>query len=294
MRRAIPTLVIIAGLGLIYPLQRWIETTTPREAIAEESLYFASGETIKRMSLGLDAIVADVYWIRTVQYFGRKLLDSGQPLSSASTQNIRMDLLAPLLKIIVTLDPHHIPAYRFGAIFLPERDFSAAVELLERGVRDNPAEWRLYQDLGYMYWQAGDYEKAAEWYDQGGRIPGAMWWMRDLAGLMKIRGGSRETARAIYSRYLESDDENIRAQAATRLNQLRSLDERDALNSLLDRYRQQTGACPNSLRALAGVLRSLGFNLNEESIPLDPGGAPYVLNTHECRAELSPDSKIPL
>lgn len=294
MRRAIPILVIIAGLGLIYPLQRWIETTTPREVISEESLYFASGETIKRMSLGLDAIVADVYWIRTVQYFGRKLLDSGQPLSSASTQNIRMDLLAPLLKIIVTLDPHHIPAYRFGAIFLPERDFGAAVELLEHGVRDNPNEWRLYQDLGYMYWQSGDYEKAAEWYEQGGRIPGAMWWMRDLAGLMKIRGGSRETAREIYSRYLESDDENIRAQAATRLNQLRSLDERDALNNLLDRYRQQTGTCPNSLRALAGVTRSLGFNLNEDLIPVDPEGSPYVLNKVECKAKLSPDSKIPL
>lgn len=294
MRRAIPILVIIVGLGLIYPLQRWIETTTPREPISEESLYFASGETIKRMSLGLDALVADIYWIRTVQYFGRKLLDSGQPLASASTQNIRMDLLAPLLKIIVTLDPHHIPAYRFGAIFLPERDFNAAVELLERGVRDNPAEWRLYQDLGYMHWQSGDYEKAAEWYEEGGRIPGAMWWMRDLAGLMKIRGGSRETARAIYSRYLESEDENIRAQAATRLNQLRSLDERDALNSLLDRYRQQTGACPPSLRSLAAVTRSLGFNLNEELIPLDPEGTPYVLNKEKCKAELSPDSKIPL
>jgi hypothetical protein len=55
-----------------------------------------------------------------------------------------------------------------------------------------------------------------------------------------------------------------------------------------------TGACPPSLRSLAAVTRSLGFNLNEELIPLDPEGAPYVLNKEKCKAELSPDSKIPL
>ena len=72
--------------------------------------------------------------------------------------------------------------------------------------------------------------------------------MSDIAGLMKIKGGSREAARAVYSTYLTSDDQNVRAQAIERLKQLRSLDDLDAINALLARFKEQTGACPSDLR----------------------------------------------
>jgi tetratricopeptide (TPR) repeat protein len=294
LKRAIPILIIVVGLGLLYPIERWISRTSPREVISEETLFFSSGKTIKKMSLGLEGLAADIYWIRAVQYFGRKLIDSGQPLSAAASSNIRMDLLAPLLNIIVELDPHHISAYRFGAIFLPERDLAAAIDLLEKGIRENPNEWRLYQDIAYINWQAGDYEKAAEWYERGSRIPEARWWMRDLAGLMRIKGGSRETARAIYERYLESDDQQIRSQAIERLKQLRSLDELDAINALLARYREQAGYCAASLRELAPRLRAMGIKLNTDLIPVDPNGFAYVLDQSSCKARLAPDSTIPI
>src|SRR5258708_40005929 len=148
--------ILIAGLGALYPMQRWIDRSSPRDTISEEKLYFASGPAIKKMTLGLDALAADIYWIRTVQYFGRKVIDSGITGSSGATKDIRMDLLAPLLNIVVSIDPHHIPAYHFGAIFLPERDLPAATPLLENGIRENPNQWRLYLDLAYIYWQAGN------------------------------------------------------------------------------------------------------------------------------------------
>jgi tetratricopeptide (TPR) repeat protein len=291
--RIVFTSIIVAGLCSLYPLQRWIERAAPREAVSEEALYFSSGESIKKVSLGLHGLAADLYWIRTLQYFGKKIEEHGGLRAAANTRDIKMDLLAPLLKIVTTLDPHHVPAYRFGAIFLPERDFPAAVELLERGVRENSGEWRLYQDLGYMYWQTGDYAKASEWYERGGRVPEAPWWMRDLAGVMKIKGGTRETARAVYGIYLESDDERIRAQAEYRMKQLQALDEIDALNGVLARYKEQTGTCPNDLRLLAPALRAMGFPLNRESMPVDPSGFPYELKAAGCGAELNRDSSIP-
>src|ERR1051325_5689681 len=155
MRKSIPIAILVIGLGLLYPMQRHIDQTLPQEVISDETLYL-SGDTVKRLSLGMEGLAADVYWIRTVQYFGGKLMDSGQPLSAAASANIRMDLLAPLLDVVVTLDPHHIPAYRFGAIFLPERDLPAAIALLEKGIEANPNEWRLYQDIGYINWQRGN------------------------------------------------------------------------------------------------------------------------------------------
>jgi hypothetical protein len=306
MKRAVPILIIIAGFCLLYPLQRYIDSTRTLDVVSEETLYFSSGESIKKMSLGFDGLAADIYWIRTVQYFGRKLIDSrapGEPLSFGSTKEMRLDLLAPLLDIIVTLDPQHIPAYRFGAIFLPERDMPAAINLLERGIAANPKQWRLYQDLGYIYWQAGNqatdaekasyYAKAADWYRRGSEVEGARDWMADMAGVMMIQGGERATARKIYTEYLTSEEPHIRDQAAARLKQLDSLDHLDRINEELRKRVEQQGACPASLRALAGELYSKGVMLNKEMMPIDPDGFTYSLNPSTCLAELDRQSTIP-
>lgn len=294
--------ILLLGLGSLYPMQQWIDRASPRETVSEETLYL-SGATIKRMSFGLEGLAADIYWIRTVQYFGRKLLDSGKPLSSATIKDIRMDLLAPLLNIVVTLDPQHIPAYRFAAIFLPERDTPAAIELVEKGIRDNPNEWRLYQDLGYIYWQAGNtsgeneqaenYAKAAYWYERGANVSGAPFWMHDLSGLMNIKGGSREAARAVYSSYLNSDDPNIRAQAIDRLKQLRSVEELDAINALLSQYKQQTGECPADLRVFAPKFRAMKLTLDDDLSPIDPDGFAYAYDRATCKAKLANESTVP-
>lgn len=302
-RQTKPGVVLILGMLLLYPLQRWIDDAAGHDGQTDEVLYLSSGETIRKLSLGLEGLTANVYWIRTLQYFGRKLIDSGKPLSATSTRDIDMPLLAPLLNIVVTLDPHHMPAYRFGAIFLPERDVPAAIALLERGIRENPNEWRLYQDLAYIYWQQGNdarvedrpafYAKAADWYDLGGQIPGSLWWMRDLAGLMRIKGGSRDAARLIYEGYLASDDKNISAQAVDRLKQLRSLDDLDTINSVLARWKQRHGSCPSDLRALAPTLTSINISVDDDLMPVDPDGFPYVFDVSSCEARLARRSSIP-
>jgi tetratricopeptide (TPR) repeat protein len=280
-------ILIALGLASLYPLQRWIDADSPRQVVDEETLYFASGHTIKKMSLGLDGLVADIYWIRTTQYFGRKALAGG------GRTDVRMDLLAPLLNIIVDLDPSHIPAYRFGAIFLPEQDPKAAIDLLEKGIERNPGEWRLYQDLGFIYWHMGDYTHATEVYDAGSKVPGAIWWMRDLAAMMKLKGGSREAAREIYSGYLASDDRNIKKQALFRLKMLRSLDELDAVNALVSKYKSETGRCPANLRVLARWLEPAGIPLNDDLNPVDPDGFPYRLDTVKCEVSVAPNSDLP-
>src|SRR5262245_17220556 len=103
--------VMVLGFALLYPMQRWIDSHVKRPSAADDVLYLPSGQTIKKMSLGFSPLVADIYWIRTVQYFGRKLVDSDKPLSAA-TKDIDMPLLVPLLDIVTTLDPHHKAAYR--------------------------------------------------------------------------------------------------------------------------------------------------------------------------------------
>lgn len=291
LRLAFPVLVILLGIGVLYPMQRLMDNTYPHEVIGDETLYLSSGKTIKKLSVGLDALVGDIYWIRTVQYFGGKLL-AAQGVAT-DTSKIRMDLLAPLLNIVVTLDPHDVAPYRFGALFLPDRYPNQAVALLKDGIENNPNAWRLYQDLGYIYWHQGQYEEAAAVYDKGSTLPGARYWMHDLAGLMRIRGGTRDAARNIYIQYLDSDDKNIRVQAEKRLTQLDALDQMDFLNAVLAAYVRKFGSCPKDLSAIAREAASRRIKLDPQYHPVDPLGFPYALNAAECKVELALNSEIP-
>lgn len=290
MKRVLPVIVLVAGLVALYPLQRWIDTNLPHEVVEDEALYLSSGDTIRRMSLGMRGLVANIYWIRTTQYFGDKLLNSDQAITSTSA--IPMKLLAPLLDIVVHVDPQQIQAYRFGAIFLAERDLDAAIKLLEYGFKENPDNWRLCQDLGYIYWKSGNYDKAAEWYERGANIPGARDWMNIMAGLMKARGGQRDEARAIYLTYYESDDASVKALAYERLKLIRALDEIDAINKVLASYKEQTGACPSNLHVLTQKWRAMRLNLDDELNPVDPDGFPYLYDATNCKVSINPETTL--
>src|SRR5215472_18721926 len=77
-------------------------------ATLQEFLYISSPKLLKRMSLGYEGLLADVYWTRAVQYYGGIHHQGGG----------RYELLWPLLNITTQLDPHIIPAYEYGATFL--------------------------------------------------------------------------------------------------------------------------------------------------------------------------------
>src|SRR5215212_10512011 len=68
-------LLLVAGLGAAAALNRWLEVSRPPldAAVAEEGLYLTGGAA-RRMSLSFNGLVADWYWMRSLQYVGRKIL----------------------------------------------------------------------------------------------------------------------------------------------------------------------------------------------------------------------------
>jgi tetratricopeptide (TPR) repeat protein len=204
--------LLIIGIGLSVTAQNWLDAQRRPGEMPEsidETLYLTSGEVLKRASIGFDGLLADLYWIRTIQYFGWNL--ERQRAAKGEVDLRQMRQLGPLLEITTELNPHHIAAYRFGAFFLQYIDPVKAVSFAERGIRNNPDEWRLFQYLGYIYWGLGRYREASEAYLAGSRIAGAPPWMEAMAATMLARGGDRETARVIFARLCEgSDDKFIR------------------------------------------------------------------------------------
>jgi tetratricopeptide (TPR) repeat protein len=205
-------LILIIGIGLSAAAQNWLDgQRQPAEMPGplDETLYLTAGEALKRASIGFDGMLADLYWIRTIQYFGVNLEQQKAAKGVVDLREMRQ--LSPLLEITTELNPHHLAAYRFGAFFLQYIDPEKAVSFAERGIRNNPNEWRLYQDLGFIYWRLARYREASEAYLAGSRVAGAPPWMEAMAATMLVSGGDSETAREIFARLCEgSDDKFIR------------------------------------------------------------------------------------
>ncbi len=143
----------------------------------------------------------------------------------------------------------------------------------KKGVAFNPNKWDYYHDIGFIYyWNLHDYEKAAEWFDRGGNLPGAPWWLKSYAAVMLTRGGDRQASRAMWQQIGQNEESDwLRQTAQMRLTQLDALDQIDALKRIVDEFAARTGQRVQSWQQLAraGAVRG---------IPVDPSGVPYTLD----------------
>ena len=293
-RTLVLALIVVIGMTCVALLVRRIDTLRPPEdpSAIDESLYL-DGKTARRISLGFNGLAADWYWMRSLQYVGRKIInDRDVPLDNLRLLNLK--LLAPLLDTATTLDPEFLDPYEYAAIVLPAINVNDAIRITKKGIDANPNAWRLYHHLGYIYWQQHDYQAASEIYGRGAQIPGAPAWMEAMKAKMAADGGSRATAREIYTRMYEgAADEKVRDMARKHLLQLDSLDQRDSLRKLFAAYQARTGKCPSSWKEIEPVFRALHIAVDASGAPLDPSGAPYVLRAGACEVDLDPESEVP-
>ena len=286
-------IVIVAGVLAAVSLSRWLDShRAPLNVdVADESLYL-NGKTARRMSLAFNGLAADWYWMRSLQYVGKKIINLPDNVELDDLGQLNLKTLAPLLDTATTLDPQFLDPYEYAAIVLPSFDVEQAIRITKKGIDANPNAWRLYHHLGYIYWQQKDFQAAADAYSRGAQIPGAPSFFAAMKARMLAEGGSRGTAREIYKQMFEqAGDDSVKDMARRRLMQLDSMDERDALRKLLTAYQTRTGRCPATWKEIEPVLRSLRVPLVSEAAPMDPSGAPYVLKG--CDVDLNPKSEVP-
>jgi tetratricopeptide (TPR) repeat protein len=244
-----------------------IDQLHPRATI-EDVLYISSPKIVKRASLGFDGLMACIYWTRTVQYFGHRHYNRERSYNE----------LAPLLEITTTLDPHLLPAYQFGASFLaPDPPNGAgqpdrAIQLMEYGIANNPDNWQLYYNLGFVYYTAlHDYKSASAVFARGSQIPHAHPFLRVLAARMAENSGDLTTARMLWSATFETSHEsNIRRNAMEHLRAIQVDEDVTNLQALVTRFGERVGRLPASMAELATAAHL-------PTIPTDPDGQPYQL-----------------
>ena len=275
--------LVVAGLGAAIGLQVVRERHYPQIGSPVDEMRISEPEAISRLTLSFKSILADVYWIRAIQYFAATRLQK-RPIAG-------QDLLYPLLDVTTTLDPAFNMAYRFGAIFLAQGVGGVrgrpdlAVRFLDKGFARNPTKWLYVYDKAFVYyWALQDYKTAAHWFAEAAKVPGSAEWLPGLAAYMLAEGGDRRSSRFLFQQMLQtSEHDYVRKNAEYHLAQLDLLDAIDLLNGMLNRYAQESGTRATTWEPLI-ARRWLG------GIPTDPDGKPLTIDPRG-RAALDPSSK---
>lgn len=276
-------LVLIAiGFAGVWHLQKGIDVQRAGMYHESDDLVLRSGKLVKAMSLEYAPLAADIYWTRAVQYFGGR----------RERPDHSLKLLWPLLDVTTTLDPNLVVVYRFGSTFLSEPPPRGAgqpelgITLLQRGIQANPDEWRLYEDLGFIYYfEMKDYTNASAAFLEGSKNPKSQIWMKVMAARIAAEGESFSTSVFLWNEiYLSTTDPQVKQNAHTHLELLKVEQDCRQLDALADELQKRTGNRPTRVGELlqAGMLMHL---------PVDPEGYPYVFGP-DGKAELNLDSPL--
>lgn len=275
-------LLLPLGFAGVWHLQQRIDKQQAAVTVEDDQVILRSSKLVKAMSLEYGPLLADIYWTRVVQYFGNK----------HAGHQVDLRLLWPLLDLTTTLDPNLMAPYHFGSTFLsdaPPRGAGRpdlAVELLERGLRANPDQWRLYYDLGFVYYfDKKDYPKASAAFLEGSKNPKSLIWMKVMAAKIAAEGDSMDTSIFLWQDvYNSAQDASVKENAQTHLQLLRAELDCKQIDALSDQYEKRFGHRPRQVRDLvqAGLLRGE---------PVDALGYPYTLS-EEGKAEVNLDSPL--
>jgi len=275
---------LLAAL-LIRPVQDRVEHHLQVFSVDTDILYFSSPEGVKKLAMGYDSLLADIYWMRAIQYYGRR--------DEADKRSVRYKNLSALLQITVTLDPNMLEVYRAGAFFLAEPDPvgagqpAEALKLLDIGIAKMPFEWNLPYTKGFIYyWFDKNYEAAGQCWLSASRVAGAPAWMEGLAASALSKGGGMETAKMLWQRqYQESDRADIKENARNHLLSIQIAETLWVLEYFIEKYHERMGAYPSSL----GDLVQAGYL---SAVPVDPLGNPYEYDSRTGIVDRNLNGKI--
>lgn len=277
-------LAVALGIGGAAAMLHARETRFALPVPPDRLLYLRSGRAADRLALSFDAVMSDVYWIRTIQHYGRDF-------KNRKRAN-RFELLYPLLDLTTTLDPRFLIAYRFGATFLaaqppegPGRP-DQAIALLEKGLQATPGRWQLAHDIGFVhYFHTGDFKQAGEWFERAQAMPGAPRWLGPLAATTLASGGNRQGARQMLIGMSQSEEDWIRRVSIRALQQLAALDAIDKLTAAVAAFHAREARYPRSWGDMIRVGALPG-------VPTDERGVPFAYDPVTHTVTIGPDSPL--
>lgn len=134
------TLFTIAG-----SFETLSEPSALRQGYLVSSLQSDQNGALTQASGEFRIVAANLLWSKVLDHYHHQYMADG------GSWNKNENLL-PLLKTIITLDPHFSEAYQImGYSILPSLGREAEGKaILARGIKSNPNDWELYRDMAML------------------------------------------------------------------------------------------------------------------------------------------------
>lgn len=170
--------------------------------LAEGEIDWANPEVsanVGALVLGFRKLVADMLWLKVDEYWHLGLAQR----------------MLPMMETVVALDPHFIEAYALGAwhlaynvsLLFPSAEekmkyINQGIRLLEKGIKSNPRNSKLYTELGYTFYfrKLSDWDKAVYYLGEANKYEHEPWVER-LYGIALERIREEEKALALFEDY---------------------------------------------------------------------------------------------
>ena len=183
---------------LAFQLAAYSARTLPVRPPFEELAYYPSGQSLRSVTFGHAETVADLAWLRAVQYYGEHRMSDMHFLK-----------LEHVFGILTSMAPGFESPYVFGAFALAQegRDFPAAERLLRKGIERNPRNGRLAFELGFLYYVrpgGRDLKLAAEYFELASRLPGSPSGAARFAAYTREHAGDLVVAFQLWNQVRES------------------------------------------------------------------------------------------
>jgi hypothetical protein len=246
-----------------------IDLKKNRHELVGELAYFPSGFMLRVMAVGYQAVLADVVWLRFIQYYGEhRMID------------LRFDYMYNILDILTTLDPRFFYAYSLGGLMLTHdaKKPDQAMKLMRKGMIANPDDWRqpfMYAFINYVFLRK--YRIAEAYFRISAQKPGASDRPRRWAAFLRYKKmGDLETGLNMWADlYKTTLNQEEKAIAAMYIRDITMEIHLKMMNRKIADFEKKFGRKPFYLRELvkAGML---------DSIPTEPHGEKYIINNGQA------------
>ncbi len=210
LQRALAVVVVLLCAAGVVGYQ----VTRPAKAPAGPKVFVPSPSFFLDFSPSFRTTIADTYYLLMVQYYGERMKDDK-----------RLDSLPEMVDLVTTLSQHFTRAYLFGAFALvdagrPELSY----ELLQKGFKENPDDWRFPAYLGFFAYRYGSGEEkdlvASQWYEKAATMPGSPEYLPRLAAILAAKGGDTEKAIVMWGQAYMGGDKYAQERAVEELDEL--------------------------------------------------------------------------
>ena len=261
-------LVVVGSMGFWISAQLAVDRIRETWQPAYPLLFLPNGRYLGAASFGYRVVLADAIYLWSIQYYGHRRTVEGR------------NYLWHIYDVITDLDPHFVDAYTTGALVMASDmdDTAMAIRLLDKGIDNNPDEWRLPMEAGwYCYLRLEDYGCAEHYYQMAIDKPDAPPFAARLRAHMVARQGDLRDAvlawEAIRQEAEEDGDEQTVAIAHQHVYDLTVRISTEEVEAGLARFRERLGRDPEDLAELTrrGFVRRNIF-LDEEGYPTNLNG----------------------